>query len=83
MLAPLVLPSQRGLRHRTIRQILQNPPPSGGGAYHVHGLAMQQASVSISVSISKYCCSFSFYRIFLIYILLIRSYLWCTFIYFI
>ena len=76
---PLVLPSQRGLRHRTILPILQNPPPSGVGAYHVHGLAIQPASVSISVSISKYCCSFSFYRICFIYIFLICSFLWCTF----
>ena len=56
MLVPLVLPSQRGLRHRTIWKILQNPPPSGGGASHVHGLKMRRAYVSISVSIAKYCC---------------------------
>ena len=58
-----VLPSQRGLRHCTSRPILQNPYSSGGGASHVHGLTTHRSSVSISVSVSKYCCSFSFYCI--------------------
>ena len=76
--APLVLPYQRGLQHRTGRPILKTKSPSGGGASHVHVLTMRQTSVSVSVSISKYCRSFILYTICFIMFLLIRSYSWYT-----
>ena len=58
---PLVLPAQRGLRHRTGQTILKTPSPSVGRASRVHGLTMRLESVSFFVSISKYFCSFCLY----------------------
>ena len=57
---PLVLPAQRWLQNRTGQQILQTPPPSGGGASRIHGSTTRRVFVSISVSISKYCRLFSY-----------------------
>ena len=58
---PIVLLDQSGLRNFNGRPILKTPSPSGGGTSRITGLKTLQALISISVSISKNCCSFSLY----------------------
>ena len=94
---PLVLSIQRGLQYCTVRPIFKDPSPSGGGVSCIHGLTTCWASISVSLSISKYCCScilylicfimfFSYPFVLMVYIvysiyILIRIFLFLLFLY--